>query len=68
MNIGIVNLLVCMSVASFSQQTYTNETVNVDSNISTNDVLVVLSTEESLKWKDYTVDDFKEVECTAVED
>ena len=68
MNIGIVNLLVCMSVASVSQQTYTNETVNVDSNISTNDVLVVLSTEESLKWKDYTVDDFKEVECTAVED
>lgn len=68
MNIGIVNLLVCMSVASVSQQTYTNETVNVDSNISTNDVLVVFSTEESLKWKDYTVDDFKEVECTAVED
>lgn len=49
MNIGMVNLLVCMSVASISQQTYTNETVSVESNISTKDVLVVLSTEESLK-------------------
>ena len=68
MNIGMVNLLVCMSVASISQQTYTNETVSVENNISTKDVLVVLSTEESLKWKDYTVDDFKEVECTSVED
>ena len=68
MNIGIVNLLVCMSVASVSQQTYTYGNESVETNISTNEVLIVLSTEESLKWKDYTVDDFKEVECTAVED
>lgn len=66
---NLVSLLVCMSVATVSQQATTNSNnVDIESKISTTEVLVVLSTEESLKWKEYSVEDFEDVDCIAVED
>lgn len=42
--------------------------VTIDDNFTDNEVLVVLTNEESLEFNEYTVNDFGEINCIAIDD
>ena len=53
MNISILSALVCLSVGTITQP------ISIENISSHSEFLVVLDTEESLKWKDYSSNDFE---------
>ncbi len=48
------------------EKVYCNATI--DDNFTDNEVLVVLTNEESLEFNEYTINDFSEINCVAIED
>lgn len=48
------------------EKVYCNATI--DDNFTDNEVLVVLTNEESLEFNEYTINDFSEINCVAIDD